>query len=914
VTQTTTFSADNAYNYDNADDVVSFILSSLLSLQLMTSPACSAKQIHSQLSASISIIAEYDYPKKWTDLLPSLVGKFGNSDYGVVNGVLGTINSIIKRFRFTARSDALYSDIAYTLSLLQAPLLAIFKSTSTDVQNNQQDKVKLTQAFTALRAITRIYYSLNWQDLPEYFEDNMAEWMNLFKVFLSYSNPLLIDTDEEEEPGVIDQLQASIVDILTLYTSKDEEAFMPFLSDFTQLVWTLLMGTSEYPKHDVLASTTIKFLTSLVVKQIHMPLFSADDTLNNIVSNIVVKNVMLREVDTEKFEDDPQDYINADMEGSDTDTRRRCAIELLRGMCRHFEAQTTTIAQKHVASMIQNYSQHKDGNWVQLDAAINLVLAVSVRASSSAMGVSELNDKIDVMTFFSNQIVPELMDQNHSSRPMVKAGAIKFVTTFRNQFSKEHIAQLMPALIHHLSSDSVVVHTYSASCMEKIMTVKENKVLKFDKATMQPFLEKMFTGFFAVIDSEEFGENEYVMKATMRALSVVKEDVVAITELVLNKLTGALGRVCKNPKNPQYNHYLFESIAVLVRSVCSSQPSATTAFESLLFPPFQTILQMEVTEFIPYVFQVLAQLLEFKVDEIGTSYSTIFVPLLTPTLWESKGNVPALTRLLIAYMNKLGPAHPLITPNLMGILGVFQKLLSSKANEIFAFSLIGSILSHPDGYSAVEANIKTIYSILLTRLQSAKSERFKKLLCVFFGLVIGKYGAEKWTSDIDQLQPGLHTNLLQNVLVPTIAAGDCGFSRLEGKVMVLGLTNLVSLQEVTTDQNLFGGVVSGILSIVSQGGSGITADDEVEIEVADVSFDSAFSRLSFAHRAPVDQFSDVPDANAVFVQQIDRLFKSRVGYYPNVIQGYLQNNAGDRFQPLIKTMEAVLGQYNVAIQ
>jgi len=58
----------------------------------------------------------------------------------------------------------------------------------------------------------------------------------------------------------------------------------------------------------------------------------------------------------------------------------------------------------------------------------------------------------------------------------------------------------------------------------------------------------MFSGFFAVIESEEYGENEYVMKATMRALSVVKEDVVAITEMVLNKLTNALGRVCKNPK------------------------------------------------------------------------------------------------------------------------------------------------------------------------------------------------------------------------------------------------------------------------------------------------------------------------------------------------------------------------------
>jgi len=35
-----------------------------------------------------------------------------------------------------------------------------------------------------------------------------------------------------------------------------------------------------------------------------------------------------------QFEDDPTDYILSDMEGSDSDTRRRCAIELLRGMCR----------------------------------------------------------------------------------------------------------------------------------------------------------------------------------------------------------------------------------------------------------------------------------------------------------------------------------------------------------------------------------------------------------------------------------------------------------------------------------------------------------------------------------------------------------------------------------------------------
>ena len=31
-----------------------------------------------------------------------------------------------------------------------------------------------------LRTLSRIFFSLNWQDLPEYFEDHIQEWMNLF--------------------------------------------------------------------------------------------------------------------------------------------------------------------------------------------------------------------------------------------------------------------------------------------------------------------------------------------------------------------------------------------------------------------------------------------------------------------------------------------------------------------------------------------------------------------------------------------------------------------------------------------------------------------------------------------------------------------------------------------------------------
>ena len=86
------------------------------------------------------------------------------------------------------------------------------------------------------------------------------------------------------------------------------------------------------------------------------------------------------------------------------------------------------------------------------------MLGISIRAGS-VYGVSAINDRVDLMQFFTTHILTELQDSNHSSRPMVKASAIKFAWTFRNQFSKDHIASLMPLLIAHLSSPMVVVHT-----------------------------------------------------------------------------------------------------------------------------------------------------------------------------------------------------------------------------------------------------------------------------------------------------------------------------------------------------------------------------------------------------------------------------------------------------------------------
>ena len=57
-------------------------------------------------------------------------------------------------------------------------------------------------------------------------------------------------------------------------------------------------------------------------------------TLAQICEKIIVPNIEMREVDAEQFEDNPEEYIRRDLEGSDVDTRRRAACDLVKGLSR----------------------------------------------------------------------------------------------------------------------------------------------------------------------------------------------------------------------------------------------------------------------------------------------------------------------------------------------------------------------------------------------------------------------------------------------------------------------------------------------------------------------------------------------------------------------------------------------------
>jgi exportin-2 (importin alpha re-exporter) len=103
-------------------------------------------------------------------------------------------------------------------------------------------------------------------------------------------------------------------------------------------------------------------------------------------------------------------------------------------------------------------------------------------------------------------------------------------------------------------------------------------------------------------------------------------------------------------------------------------------------------LQLSITEFMPYVFQLFAALLEATPSNtLSEYYQSLVQPILLPALWESKGNVPALVRLLSSLISR-GSASMAASNQIEPILGIFQKLVSTKTNETYAFDLLETVI------------------------------------------------------------------------------------------------------------------------------------------------------------------------------------------------------------------------------
>lgn len=291
-----------------------------------------------------------------------------------------------------------------------------------------------------------------------------------------------------------------------------------------------------------------------------------------------------------------------------------------------------------------------------------MVSALASRRSTRLQGVIEVSPRVDPMLFFSSCIV-KILEEGAASpaardaQPILKAAALKFVATFRNQFTSEQASMLVGMCAAFLPAHSEVVASYAAVAIQYLASVRGPPIsaasgaastidahaaraaaavtgpFRVPRSELARFLRPCLDGLFARMETQlrpltdpsassaartaARRDNPYAAQCTMRLLSLCNDADPAIAPLgpstaqaYLGRLAGLLTVAAGDPCRPRFDHFLFEALAAALRAACrGGSTEAIAVCERGIFALVQPMIAKPVVEFLPYIFQVLALLL-----------------------------------------------------------------------------------------------------------------------------------------------------------------------------------------------------------------------------------------------------------------------------------------------------------------
>lgn len=456
---------------------------------------------------------------------------------------------------------------------------------------------------------------------------------------------------------------------------------------------------------------------------------------------------------------------------------------------------------------------------------------------------------------------------------------------FRSQMSKQQWQEVFPLIVKHLHSENYVVYTYSAIAIERILALTHDRhEAVVGQANVTALSRDILKRLYQLIEKdaapEKIQENEFLMRCVMRVLLVIKEGVLPISEFVLQNFINILRVIRHNPSNPRFYYFQFEGIGALVRYAAASQAEK---LETALYLPFAEILSNDVQEFIPYALQIFAALLDANASaSLSEYYQGLIQPVLTPTLWLSKGNTPALVRLLTSLI-KRGGADMARNNQLEPVLGVFQQLISQKSNESYGFDLLEACIAHFPAAS-MSPYFTTMFSLLMTRLSNSPSQTFTIRFVRFYHFLSARtdfdLGCDAVITIIEAIQEGAFTKIYLNIILPeTQKLARPG----DRKLAVVSLTRTLAYSQAFAEKYQKGWAFTceALLKIMLNPPLPFTADDLIpDQDVDDLSFGVGFTQLNTCKRPTTDPYPEIADVKAwigTCLKEADAQGNGRIG-------------------------------------
>lgn len=883
----------NQWNPSFAENLIQEADKEIIRTHIVSSMLVVPPSVQRLLADAIVYIAEVDFPSHWPTIVPTIIETLNHAaDANAANTALTIAHSLFCRYRKVeeltkeVRDEIVAINAVFTMPLLNA--MNRFSALSRDA-----DVTVASMSCEALTNACEVFYDLIYIDMGDEHVRNLAAFMQVFMAGLGLSDARLLPKAGSDDATPLVTLKTSIVNCMSLFVTKYDEDLASYTEQFLAGIWGILTAPSS--QSNAMSHLIISCMELLSAAARGSTMLDDPEKLQMLAQQVIMCNLRIADADEELFHESPDAYIQQDIEGSDFHTRRRAACELIRTLLSAYPQRVGPL----FAGEVQGLLEKSTTDWKALDCAIFLVTALALQGNSgnSQRGAKQvLNPMIPFESFLTSQILPELGSPvGPAGHLIIKADVLRFVTTFRSHIRQDLLGGILGCIVHWLGTENDVVHSYAAHALERLLSVDDPRAPpRISSDAFFPLSGSVLATLCGRL-AKEMVPNPYTMQCLMRVVKSKPDCVASYVGDIVVSMKAVLHQSSKNPSNPLFNHCLFEVISSLI----TIAPEHAGAIEATLWDDMALVISQEVLEFFPYVFQIMAQLLDTQ--PAGTAlpqpYLELATVLVVPAMYEHKGNIPAVIRLLTAMIRR--DAASLHQRQLTEkILGVFRTLIKIKQYDHEGMNVLTSVVLHYP-YALVEPYMITIFNDLMTRLTTAKTAKFVRIFIILLSVLVVKNGPDSVIDKFNAVQPNLFSMVFEKVW---LAEMQKVVGLLERKVCVVALASLLcDSRQLQAQQAVWvGGVVAclkmihcavehdDVKSFVPRVGSLEELKGAADLVGSDQGFSNLFCPLSGAVAKPEDPCADVKEPNQFFRNRLHGLVADASGqHFVTVLQAQL---------------------------
>ena len=634
----------------------------------------------------------------WPKLMNFIGEVLNKHDFAKSRYIYQLISKIIRRYHIESKSAPLFKEIIHTMKFICQPMtddslkiIQLFNNWNTNGQ-------VMYQCLEMMNKIMSIFFSLNYQDFPEFFEDHLEEWVNILNDTLILPNKTaVLDHIDDNLQHLAIKVKAKALKNINLYYSNYFDDIEKYATHFSSSVWTLMCQNKIRDNYSKLTKELLDFFKTAFqmerIKSINL------EQIKQIFEFIIFPNLTLTNKECEDYKDNPIEFLKIEFEEYDMSSNKYFSINLLQIIISHYEEVNNQIIIPKIKEYLSEYNNDKFKNWNKKIVAINLLFASCIKTFAQRYGVTELNPNSvfnDINSLINEIFIKEF--QTYDSHELAQIFTLKFLSTFRLQITDLNtLGKIIIMLIKILQNSKEPTQNACLLCLDQIINMKDLQTMKsrtYDIVNNDDIFNTLISSLMKFITTNT---NIFAMRCFFRVLKLTKDQKLQVlSDSIGTSMDAILKLIIEKPQTDEFNYYFFETCSLIMKKFDGPDKTLINKFENKIRADLNLILQNNVTDLLGYVFQLFAFYV-FLTNDNNEFYQNILRNILTnEKMWDI--NMKYLYPPSIEFIKVILMTNQQFSQNKEVIDLLFkicQTLLTNKS-FIYVFQLIEYMINYTD--------------------------------------------------------------------------------------------------------------------------------------------------------------------------------------------------------------------------